>query len=207
MADAANNGGGQNTDGKRFVTFDFLEGGGCIPDSVMQELSRRLSGYVASGDEGYIRSVGPPNDQTATWVPIDADGNRVGNNRVYNSVTGQWTDDFGSGVPAATFISADLGNLIRLGGDKGWYVGPPRKNTSPVVVNSNGTRTVNFTPWGVLPERIEVRLFATSDPGANGNFRWYVESITDGEVKIKFLGFDNTVVPSISYMVVITEVQ
>lgn len=203
---ASNNGGGSNTDGRRFVIFDFKPEGGCIPDTTMQELVRRLTAYVeASGESGYIRSVSPPNDLTATWVPIDGNGNRVGNNRVYDPATGQWTDDFASGIPGVIFVSANEGNKIVFGTDNGIFVAPRKFVVRNETIVTSGTMTIDFPAFGIPVDSIGVNMNFRSDKGADHDLRLYIESITDGQLKIKVLGFDNTIVPNITLRVEIYE--
>lgn len=203
---ASNNGGASNTDGRRFVQLGFKPGNGCIPDSVMQEIVSRLTGYVAAPtNDGYIRSVSAPSDLTATWVPVDANGNRVGNNRVYDPATGLWTDDFGSGVPGIIFISEQQGNKIVVGSDQGIYVAPRKFAVINHIISASGTTTLNFPEFGIPVERIGVGLTFRSDPGSNNDMRIYIESLTDGELKLKILGFNNVIVPSVNLRVEIYE--
>lgn len=208
MATAPNNGGDSNTDGRRNVQFGFNPGGGCIPDTAMQEVVRRLTGYVASdNDGGYIRSVGAPSDLTATWVPVDANGNRVGNNLVYSPEIGDWVEDFGSTASGVLFVSKVEGNLIVVGADGGIYVA--KKNFSVVnyAVSNNGTHNINFQQFGIDPTKIGVNINYTSDPGENPAFRYYIEALVDGELKLKILGFNNTIVPVVNMRIEIYQLD
>lgn len=175
----------------------------------MQEVARRLQGSVSDDPSasGYVRSVSPPADLTATWVPVDANGNRTGNNRVYDPATGEWTDDFGSGVPGVIFISAQEGNqIVNSEQDGGIYVAPGKGEVIHKTINTNGTFQIPFTAMGVDVNKIAVNINYTSDPGANADFRYYIESLVDGELKLKVLGFNNTIVPSVEFRIEISAI-
>jgi hypothetical protein len=190
------------------VLFGFNPGGGCIPDTSMQEIVRRLTGYVASdNDGGYIRSVGAPSDLTATWVPVDANGNRVGNNRVYSPESGQWVEDFGDTAPGVLFVSQVSQNRIFIAEDGGIYVAPKKATIVNYAVSNSGTHTIPFVQFGLDPTKIGVNINYTSDIGENPAFRHYIESLTDGELKLKVLGFNNTIVPVVNMRIEIQQLD
>lgn len=203
---ASNNGNSSGTKGSSIVQFYAKprtgRGGGCISDENMAEIARRLGGSVeADSDSGYVRSTTPPNDLTATWVPVDANGNRVGNNRVYNAVTGQWVDDYGAEAIKIPVISKIEDNQLVEKPD-GWYVSKKRFFIRPITVQGNGTVPINFPDLGVSEYSIEV--IPTSDPGAS-NLRWFVESQTSTSVGLKFLNFDPVLVSVVNFKVIIRE--
>lgn len=203
---AANNGSNSNTLGSTAVVFSYQPSTGCIPEATMQELVRRLSGSVdVSGDSGYVRSTQAPADLTATWVPVDANGNRTGNNKVYNPTTGQWVDDYGAPTQVIPIISLDTGNLIKLGSDQGWYVGSDVSFQTNIGVAGDGSRVITFPLMSA--QLFNVNIQPRTDIGANPNWRYYIESIVDGSLSIKFLGFDATIAPLINLIITITPLR
>lgn len=198
----SNNGGDSNTSGGTTVVFGYKSGKGCVPDPTMAEIVARLTGSVdLSGESGYVRSAKPPTDLTATWVPVDGNGNRTGNNKVYNPVIGEWVDDFGAPIVDDLFISEDAGNQIKEGADGGLFVAPLKFYQGTINVAGDGTQTLTFTAMGA--EAFDVSVEPKSDVGPGSNLRYYIESVIDGTLKLKFLGFDGTIVPSVIYLVTI----
>lgn len=181
------NGTNNNTDGKYILgkTYAKKASGDCVSDSVMDEITRRLTVFLRDNSPDIVRSESAPQDKTKLWF-------RPSTNQVYawDPDSAQWEitniEEFSVCISAASsdaLSKDDEGCLIldpaELAGYSEQYEGPIQADGS-----GNVTKTVSLVNFE--DEKAEVTVMFKSDPGASA--RWWVGTQTVSSASVSFAG-------------------